>query len=238
MSEAVVPDAPATPGGRGPAGPALPPPPPLLLAPMRVEELAVRRGVRRAPVAPRAAGSGAAEVQRIGIGPVRATAARVRVAASLAPGRPVLLVGLGGGLRAGQRPADVIVASSLSSVDSDETVPLGRAEEVAELIQRAGAPRVSVAPVVSSARIVHGAARRAAAERGAAAVDMESLWFGPLAQRHPFAVVRVLIDVPGVELSLLARPGALIASVRRLALCAEALAGWAPSPTRTEHLDR
>lgn len=225
-----MPDAPATPSRSAvePARQAAP----LLLVPMRVEEMAVRRGVRRRTQPAGGADRHRAEVERIGMGPVRATAARVRLASSLAPGRPVVLVGLGGGLQAGQRPADVVVADALTSVDSDETIALSHAEEVAELIQRAGAPRVSVGALVSSARIVHGVARAAAARRGAAAVDMESLWCGPLAQRHPFAVVRVLIDVPGLELSVLARPGVMLASARRLALCAQALSSWEPVPAR------
>ncbi len=197
---------------------------PLLLAPMRVEELVVRRAARHA------------EVRRIGMGPVRATAARVQLAGSLEPGRPVVLLGIGGGLRDGQRPGDVVVASELSSLDSDETLALAHAGEVAERIERAGLRRVSVAPIVSSARIVHGAEARAkAAARGAVAVDMESLWCGPLARDHPFAVVRVLVDVPGVELSLLAKPGALVASCRRLALAARAVETWSPAtgPTAT-----
>jgi 4-hydroxy-3-methylbut-2-enyl diphosphate reductase len=193
--------------------------PPLFLAPMRVEELFVRRGAR------------AAEVQRIGIGPVRATAARVRLAKALEPGRPVVLLGLGGGLRAGQRPGDIVVASELSALDSDETVPLGHAGAVAEQIEALGMRRVGVAPVVSSARIVHGEeGREKAAARGAAAVDMESLWCASLAREHPFAVVRVLIDVPGTELSLLAKPGAMIGACRRMMLAARALEHWSPDP--------
>ncbi|HTX00338.1 MAG TPA: hypothetical protein VMD59_16275, partial [Acidimicrobiales bacterium] len=193
-------------------------PPPLFLAPMRLEELFVRRGARRA------------EVTRIGIGPVRATAARVRLARSLPPGRPVVLVGLGGGLRRGQRPGDIVVASELSSIDSDETVALHGADEVAQRLEGSGLRRVTVAPVVSSARIVHGdEAREKAAARGALAVDMESLWCASLAREHPFAVVRVLIDVPGTELSLLAKPGAMIGACRRMLLAARALEHWGPA---------
>ncbi len=195
---------------------------PLLLAPMRVEELAVRRGARHA------------EVRRIGMGPVRATAARVHLsgapeAGGLEPGRPVVLLGIAGGLRRGQRPGDIVVASELSSLDSDETIALTGALELAERIEQAGTRRVTVAPIVSSARIVHGGEARAkAAARGAVAVDMESLWCAPLAREHPFAVVRVLVDVPGVELGLLAKPGALVASFRRLALAARAVEAWSP----------
>jgi 4-hydroxy-3-methylbut-2-enyl diphosphate reductase len=190
---------------------------PLFLAPMRVEEVFVRRGARRA------------EVQRIGIGPVRATAARVRLTRALDPGRPVVLLGLGGGLRAGQRPGDIVVASELSALDSDETIALGHAGAVAERIEGFGLRHVAVAPVVSSARILHGEeAREKAAARGAVAVDMESLWCASLAREHPFAVVRVLIDVPGTELSLLAKPGAMVGACRRMLLAARALEHWSP----------
>ncbi len=191
---------------------------PLFLVPLRVEELLVRRG------APGAA------VCRIGMGPVPATAARVRLAPSIEPGQPVVLIGIGGGLRAGQRPGDVVVASEVSGLDSDETLELRTAGEVAELLTGAGLRGVVAAPIVSSARIVHGEGRAKAAARGAAAVDMESLWCAPLARVTPFAVVRVLVDVPAAELSVLARPAALYAAGRALARAAGALGHWSPRP--------
>jgi len=209
------------------------PPRPLLLAPMRVEELLVRAGSRRA-------GLPGVEVERIGIGPVRATAARTRLSAALEPGRPVVLIGLGGGLRRGQRAGDVVVASELFALDGDETSAVPAAAELAALLSTGGRLRVSVGPLVSSARIVHGEdARAKAAARGALAVDMEAVWCAPLARRHPFAVVRVLIDVPGSELAALAKPAALLAASRSLLACSRRIAGWVPgaSPLGTiEHV--
>jgi hypothetical protein len=200
-------------GGADGAGPATP----VLLVPMRLEELIVRRAARRA------------EVQRVGLGPARATAARARLSRSLPANRPVVLLGLGGGLRRGQQPGDIVVASELLSLDSDEAVNVALAGEVAERVERAGLRRVALAPIVSSARIVHGEeARGKAAAKGAVAVDMESLWLGALARERPFAVVRVLADVPGTELSLFAKPGAFVACCRRLGLAARAVEIWSP----------
>lgn len=189
---------------------------PVILAPLRIEALAARRG------------AGGLAVERIGMGPVRATAARARLDRSLAPGRPVVLLGVAGGLIAGIRPGEVVVASSLGSTTGADTVPVDAGEQVASLLAQAGLV-VHHAPIVSSPAIVSGeAARHEASVRGFVAVDMESYWCEPLARSRPFAVVRVVLDVPGRDLRSLATLGAGLRAYRSLARAARALRRWSP----------
>ncbi len=193
---------------------------PVFLAPLRLEALAVRRG---AP---------GVRVERIGMGPDRATSARVRLSRLLPAGQPVVLFGVAGALECGLKPGDVVVASELGSLGSDETTELPDAADVAQVLRRALTSRtttVHVAPVVCSAKVIHGdAERQKAAARGAVAVDMESLWCAPLGRGRPFAVVRTILDVPGRELvSWRTLPGAASA-LSSLARAARALRGWDP----------
>ena len=188
---------------------------PVFLAPLRIEARAARRG------------AGATAVERIGMGPARATAARARLEMSLARGRPVVLIGLAGALVAGVRPGDVVVASSLSTTGTGP-VALSAGEEVAALLEASGLT-VHHRPVVSSPVIVSGdAARQAAAAGGAAAVDMESYWCEPLARSRPFAVVRVIVDVPGRELWSPSTLRVGIRAYRSMVVAARALRQWSP----------
>ncbi len=161
---------------------------PLFLAPLRIEEVALRRSVPRG------------DIERIGMGPARATSARARVARLSARERPLVLVGLGGGLEPGGRAGEVVVGSAIQCVGSDETVELEGTDRIVEVLLDAGLS-AAAAPIISSPRIIHGTdARDEARSRGAAAVDMESFWCAPLAATHPFVVCRVLADVPGKDL--------------------------------------
>lgn len=191
-------------------------PGPVFLAPLRVEASAARLGARRAAV------------ERIGMGPARATSARTRLERALEPGRPVVVIGLAGALVGGLAPGDVVVARSISSTTSDQTVELAEGDAVAKLLSSAGLT-VHHEAVVSSPSIVTGEdARRKAAAGGAFAVDMESFWCEPLARTRPFAVVRVVIDVPGRELysPWTVRAGAR--AYRSMVAAARALRGWSP----------
>ncbi|MCU1491161.1 MAG: hpnH, partial [Acidimicrobiaceae bacterium] len=123
---------------------------------------------------------------------------------------------------------DVLVASSIGSTETDEIVELTGASGVAELLESAGL-RVRIGTIVSAPAIVSGAPARAhAARAGALAVDMESLWCAPLARRHPFAVVRTVLDVPGRELRSFATPLAARKAFRSLVVASRALAHWTP----------
>ena len=189
---------------------------PLLLAPLRLEALALRRGSRRL------------EIEQIGMGPVRATAARVRLQPSVAVARPIVVAGVAGGLVPGLVAGDLVVATSIGSTESDESVELRNAEELAAHFERCGlAPRL--APVVCSPRILHGEERRAkAAASGAEVVEMESLWLTPLRAGRPFAVVRVVLDGAESGFGPASMPAAALACYRRLRNVALALESWSP----------
>jgi len=105
---------------------------------------------------------------------------------------------------------------------------LGEAASIADLLTR---ERMSVrrGAIVSTSAIIHGETnRRHAGRNGALAVDMESYWCGPLAVHHPFVVVRVLLDVPGIELRSPAVVSAARDTYRALRIVARTLAQWSP----------
>ena len=83
--------------------------------------------------------------------------------------------------------------------------------------------------IASVERIAMGDARTRLRERGAAAVDMESVWLAPAAAQRPFAVLRIISDTPARELTrpLATAAGVALASalLRRAARC---LPAWAP----------
>jgi 4-hydroxy-3-methylbut-2-enyl diphosphate reductase len=167
------------------------------------------------------------------MGPVKATAARARITPLLTPGRAVVVIGLGGGLVGGLTPGDVVVASELQATNGAPSVELPYASQVAELIECAGL-NVIQRPVVSSPKIITGVAdRNEAASQGAIAVDMESYWCAPLAGRHPFAVVRVLLDLPEYELFSPRLPRTLHRAWRSLVGASRALDAWSPTTLDT-----
>jgi 4-hydroxy-3-methylbut-2-enyl diphosphate reductase len=100
------------------------------------------------------------------------------------------------------------------------------AEELAAALLKGGMT-VRRGVVASVERIAMGDARTRLRERGAAAVDMESVWLAEAAARRPFAVVRIISDTPTRELT---RPLATVAGVAlassALARAAGALRGW------------
>lgn len=190
---------------------------PLFLAPLRTEALAVRRGAR------------GGEVVRIGMGPVRATAARTRLERS--SGKfPIVLLGFAGALSRALCAGDLVVASACLSSDDDETVLLPDAPSVAQLLGAAALPgAVHLGPVLSTPRLLRGVSARAvAAARGALAVDMESRWCAPLSRTRPFVVVRAVVDVPGHDVVSIATPAATWKAVRSLAAATSVLRNWSP----------
>ena len=201
---------------------------PTFLTPLGLEAAAVRRCVR------------SATIERVGMGPAKAAASCARIARSAAPTAPLVLLGLGGGLVAGGRPGDVIVGSSLQLLGSDDAIELRDADRITSALHAAGIV-ARAAPIVSSPRIVHGAAARAAAaSRGAAVVDMESYWCAPLAAAHAFSVCRVLCDVPGQDLWSLRTPPAIWRALRVIGAVARTVHGLYPSivePRSSEEAD-
>jgi nucleoside phosphorylase len=191
---------------------------PLFLVPLGLEARAVARG------------AGKENVERIGMGPVKSTAARVRRGRLAPEARPLVVLGVGGGLVTGMSPGDVVVGTSvqITNQSQDSTIALPYAPEVAALLRSAGL-RVMEAPIVSSPKIISGSDdRRAAAAFGAVAVDMESYWCAPLAARHPFAVVRVLLDTPEYELFSPRIPATVVRAYRALLTAGRSLRAWSP----------
>jgi 4-hydroxy-3-methylbut-2-enyl diphosphate reductase len=159
----------------------------VLLAPLRIEVLAVAR-------------AGGVRVERTGMGANRAEAARARLQRELPAGTPVCLIGFAGGLSATDRPGDVVVATEVKALDG--TVPPydldGQlAARLVSALSRGGS-RARRGRVVSVRKLAPAATTaKAEGAAGALACDMESAWLAPLADDHPFAVVRVLVDRPG-----------------------------------------
>ncbi|GIL31115.1 phosphorylase family protein [Actinocatenispora comari] len=215
----------------------------VLLAPMRAEARALRRGIAARPGAP-AAGTGmaggAVPVLHGGVGPVRAARAADRLA-----GHGVLVAGVGGGLVASLHAGDVVLADEVRGPDGDP-VRLDGTAELAALLRAAG-HTVHIGPIASRPRIVAGAerdrlagtahaggehGRPAGSEHGrpagggALVADTESYWLlsGPA---RPVGCLRVVADCAPGPVFGPATLWHLRTALRRLRALADVLAGWA-----------
>jgi 4-hydroxy-3-methylbut-2-enyl diphosphate reductase len=161
----------------------------LLAAPMGIEARLVRWGAREA------------HVHRTGMGPRNATAAAQRLREM--PGEAMLVIGFCGALERHLQPGEIVVADRVYAADDEghahASVTCPGAGQLADALSRSGLS-VHVAPVVCVGRLALGERREQLRQRGAAAVDMESVWLAPGAQERPFAVVRVVLDTPQREL--------------------------------------
>jgi 4-hydroxy-3-methylbut-2-enyl diphosphate reductase len=133
------------------------------------------------------------DVVRTGMGHAKAGATAARLAPVLAPGRPLAVVGIAGGLAPSLEPGQLVVANALYGPDGSAPIELPHAEGVASALRHHGR-HVLVGAVACSTSIVHGAARTALAEGGALAVEMESVWLARLLADHPLVVVRAVGD--------------------------------------------
>jgi 4-hydroxy-3-methylbut-2-enyl diphosphate reductase len=202
----------------------------LIAAPLRLEAAMIRVGLRRTrtdAAAPKLAGP--VRVRQTGMGPRRAREAAAALAAD--PARRLLVMGFGGGLDELGEVGDAIVADTVIGPDG-ERVECAGAEQLAAALLKGGVI-VRRGVVASVQHIAMGDARTRLRERGAVAVDMESVWLASAARGRPFAVVRIISDTPTRELT---RPLATVAGVARaaaaLARAAGALRGWSPdAPT-------
>jgi 4-hydroxy-3-methylbut-2-enyl diphosphate reductase len=183
----------------------------LVIAPLRIECAAVRRGLP------------GAQVLRSGSGAARARSTALR--AARIPAGAVAVAGFCGAVVGGLRAGDVVVASEVrgpAGVTACESAPLVAA------LAALGIARVHAGPVVSADHIVRGAERQVLAGEGALAVDMESAWLAPAAAGRPFAVLRVVLDTPTREIYRpLATLAGAVAAWRALRRAAPALALWA-----------
>jgi nucleoside phosphorylase len=189
---------------------------PLFLVPLRIEAAAVGRGAR------------GAEIDQLGMGPERTKASVRRVLTDQPAGRPIVVIGVGGGLVAQMAAGDVVVADSVSRLGTPERFDLTGSSEVAQRLSSAGLS-VRTGGLVSSEAIVHGDTKRHLASlAGAVVVDMEAFWCEPLIGRHPLCVVRVLIDTPGRDLVSWRSGPAAIKAYRSLVTAARTLQAWSP----------
>jgi 4-hydroxy-3-methylbut-2-enyl diphosphate reductase len=187
----------------------------LVVAPLRIERAAVRRRLPEALVL------------RSGIGAARArstalVAARIQADA-------VAVAGFCGAVSEDLRAGDVVVASQIRGPDC---VTVCTSAPVVAALSALGIARVHVGPVASVDHLVRGAERRALADEGTLAVDMESAWLAEAAVGRPFAVLRIVLDTPAHELHRpLATLVAGVAAWRALRQAAPALALWAKGGT-------
>jgi 4-hydroxy-3-methylbut-2-enyl diphosphate reductase len=188
----------------------------VVVAPLWIEARALRPGL-----------AGAA-LERCGMGRARAE----RAARALAQRRPapgaVAVAGVCGSLAARFVPGDVIVASEIRGAGAprllESAKPLARALEARGI-------RVQLGPIVSLDHLLRRAERESLAASGALAVDMESAWLASLADRVPFAVLRVVSDGPGHELLSPSIVANGIRALRALRAAAPALVTWATTCT-------
>jgi 4-hydroxy-3-methylbut-2-enyl diphosphate reductase len=187
----------------------------LVMAPLRLEALAIRAGARRL------------RIQKTGMGFERSRAAVPLLRRD--PATALVVMGACGGLDDGCEPGDVVIAEELLDGEregEDRRLACPSAEPLARALERHGVP-VRRGTVVSVARIAHGEARVRLRERGAIVVDMESAWLAPGAQRRPFAVIRVVADTPSREVTrpllTLVGAGRAALSLRRVAATLEEL---------------
>jgi 4-hydroxy-3-methylbut-2-enyl diphosphate reductase len=183
-----------------------------VLAPLSVEALALRSGLRRA------------RVVRTGAGPKRSQAAALELIGS--SDRTLAVAGLCGGVDRSLQPGDVVVASELTGATGVRLITGASA-----LVDALGKFGVSahLGQIRSEDHLVCGKERDRLRADGAIAVDMESLWLADAAGERPFVVLRVVLDTPSWELL---RPGIVLDSLRALATLrriAPALETWSDS---------
>ena len=180
-----------------------------VLAPLSIEAIALRLGLRDA------------RVVRTGLGTQRARAAARRLSTSA--DRALAVAGVCGALDPALAPGDVIVASEL--LGGAGALKLADAEALVEGVRALGA-RARLGAILSVDHTARGPERERLCETGAIAIDMESRWLAEAARGRPFAVLRVVVDTPDRELL---RPGVLVDGARALATLrriAAALETW------------
>jgi 4-hydroxy-3-methylbut-2-en-1-yl diphosphate reductase len=186
----------------------------LVLAPLRLEANAVRRGLRAA----------SSRVQRTGMGVARS---RKSVSGESKPGPfgAMVVMGTAAGLADDLSPGDLVVATEVS--DGDSSVPLPGADLLAAELRRAGLS-ARAGRIVTVPKIVRAAERKALAAEGYLAADMESAALvgavlASTAGERPVAVIRAVSDTgfgPGMV------SGGL-AGLRSLRLAAPVAERWA-----------
>jgi 4-hydroxy-3-methylbut-2-en-1-yl diphosphate reductase len=183
----------------------------LVCSPLRLEAMAVRRGLH-----------GAGTVQVTGYGAARSR----RQAAALAGGGFGMLAvaGVGGGLTDDLIPGDLVVGTEVS--DGTTVTRCPAAPLLAGELRRAGL-RARAGPVITVDRLVGGPARQQLAAGGAVLADMESAHLARAAGDRPVVVLRAVSDTPARPVL---HPGIVtggLAALRALRAASPVLARWA-----------
>ena len=187
----------------------------LVITPLWIERVAVRRGLPDA------------QVLRSGMGAYRARSTAL-VAARI-PAGAVAVAGFCGAVTEGLCAGDVVVASQ---VRGPAGVTACESASVVAALAALGIERVHVGPLASVDHLVRGAERSVLAAEGALAADMESAWLATAAAGRPFAVLRVVLDTPAREgRSPLVALADGIAAWRTLRRAASALTLWGSTVT-------
>jgi len=192
----------------------------VVCSPLRVEALAVRRGLRAARGTGQPDG-GAVRVTGYG-------AARSRRQAAALAGEQfgaLAVAGVGGGLTDDLIPGDLVVGTEVSDAHGT-SVRCPAAPLLAGELRRAGL-RAHAGPVVTVDRLAGGPSRQRLAASGALAADLESAPLAAAAQDRPVAVLRAVSDTPARPLL---RPGIVtggLAALRALRAAGPVLAAWA-----------
>jgi len=180
----------------------------LVLAPLRLEANAVRRGLREP----------GSRVVRTGMG--AAKAARVVKENNPAPFGAMIVMGTAAGVDPDLKPGDLIVATEVS--DGDSTVELPGADLLAAELRRAGL-RARAGKLATVPLLVKSSERSRLAAEGYLAADMETAALLGIADGRPVAVIRAVSD-SGLG------PGMVtggIAALRSLRLAAPVAERWA-----------
>ncbi|HVT66670.1 MAG TPA: 4-hydroxy-3-methylbut-2-enyl diphosphate reductase, partial [Trebonia sp.] len=152
----------------------------LVLAPLRVEASAVRRGLTRP----------SSQVMHTGMGATRAKkSAGKSKPASFRGG--VVVMGTAAGLTADLSPGDLVVATEVTG--GETTVRLPGADLLAAELRRAGL-NARAGRLVTVQKLVKSAERERLAADGYMAADMESAALVAAAQGRPVAVIRAVSD--------------------------------------------
>jgi len=151
----------------------------LLLAPLRIEALAVRSSlpgvkVRRTGMGPRAGDVDLGDADAVGV------------------------AGLCGAVDPDLRAGDIVLATELRSEETG-MIPCPDSALLAEPLRRLGLSPKS-GPVYCSPRVLSREERLALRGTGVVAVDMESAWIARAAGDRPVAVLRVVVDTAGRRL--------------------------------------
>jgi 4-hydroxy-3-methylbut-2-enyl diphosphate reductase len=188
----------------------------LVLAPMRVEQWMLRRGLPRDSVV------------RIGMGRKKSLAAVERLRSR--DFDRLVIAGVCGSLDSSFRPGDVLVPTQVSAPDVGTTECT--VDEVLIEALRAAGLTVRTGTLVSTPKLENN--KKAATSHegtGAVGVDMESAWLAPLAGDRPVVVVRVASDSPDQPIF---HPGVVYRgtlSLKRLAQVSRVLGRWDAAAT-------